>query len=399
MAENAEILISRLNKKVVFPLVFIAVVAVTLSTIVRFNLTGFYEGIFLLRGEDGAMFEFQDDLYLGQEGRYIAGMDFGGLKEFLGNVLNKHRGNEPYLHYEWNKKRGNGFVVNYLPGRRQIRTCFSRFENEFRKEDAGLFVGGGLPADIGEDNRLMKSATGMAYYDGTRWFHVWCNANEALFNSKAEPIYPHDWTYLGSKIIHKGEKDLILESKHRVTIDGVPLRIKRYAFFRAGATYFLLSFKITNIGNIPVTYNYLYGDDPWLGDFGTSAGNVGWAADGLHYYAGGLDTNKNHYAGYFDYGNDIIGEGHNFKGIANFIEWFGVEPSFVYFSNGPFDKLPITNELIPLQSNARFIGLNWYDQTLQRGQTKIYTLAIGMADLDPRTGFPKKPEINMKNFP
>jgi hypothetical protein len=399
MVEKAEVLISRINKKAVFFLVLLIVVAGTLSAIIRFNITGTYEGFYLLRGENGTLFEFQDDLYLGQEGRYITGIDFGGVKEFLGNVLNKNVVNGPHLYYEWNKKQGDGFVINYLAGGKKIRTCFSRFENEFQKEDAGLFVGGGLPADISENNRLKKSATGMAYYDGVRWYHVWCNANEALFNSKAEPIYPHDWKYLGSRILHKDEKSLILESMHQVTVDGVPLRIDRYAFFKAGVSYFLLSFKITNIGNNPVTYNYLYGDDPWLGDFGTSAGNVGWAADGLHYYAGGLDTKNNHYAGYFDYGNDVIGEGHNFAGIADFIEWFGAEPSFVYFSNGPFDKLPVKNELIPLQSNARFIGLNWYDQTLLQGQAKIYTLAIGMAGRDSKTGFPKKPEIDINNFP
>ncbi len=306
----------------------------------------------------------------------------------------------PHLYFEWNKKQGNGFITNYLPGGKQIRTCFSRFENEFQKEYAGLFVGGGLPMDISEENnQLRKSATGMAYYNGKRWFHVWCNTNESLFDSKAEPIYPHDWKYLGSKILHHSEEDLILESMHRVIIDGVPLRMARYAYFKAGVTYLLLSVQLTNIGNSPVTYSYLYGDDPWLGDFGSSAGNVGWAADGLYNYVGRLNTKKIHYAGYFDYGNDAIGEGHNFTGIANFIEWFGIEPTFFYFSNGPYDKFPLNNELIPLQSNERFIGIVWGDQILQPGQTKIYTLAIGMADRDSKTGFPKKPEINLNNFP
>ncbi len=399
MEEKAEALIPGTNKKTVFFLILIAVATVTISAVVRFNITGTFEGLYLLRGEGGAQFEFQDDLFLGQEGRYIAGIDFEAGKEFLWNAVNKSRVSEPHLYYEWNKKQGNGFITNYLPGGRQIRTCFSRFENEFQKEEAGLFVGGGLPADIREDNRLTKSATGMAYYDGVRWFHVWCNANESLFDSRGKPIYPHDWKYLGSRILHEGKEDLILESTHRVTIDGVPLLMERHAFFKAGVTYFLLSVKITNIGSSPVAYNYLYGDDPWLGDFGTSAGNVGWAADGVYLYAGGLDTKKIHYAGYFDYGNDAIGEGHNFTGIANFIEWFGVEPSLVYFSNGPYDTLPANNELLPLQSNARFIGLTWFNQTLQRGQTKIYTLAIGMAGRDSKTGFPKKPDINISNFP
>ncbi len=390
--------VSRISKKVVFSLILVALLAVTVVATFRFNITGSYEGIFLLRGENGALFELQDDLYLGQEGRYIAGIDFEDEKQFLWKLLHRAEAKEPYLYYEWNKKSGEGFVRNYLPGGKQVVTFFSRFEDEFGKEAEGLFVGGGLPSSIREDNMLKKSATGMAYYDGTRWVHVWCNANEMISNSRLEPIYPHSWKYLGSKIIRGNTGNLIIRSRHEAIVDNVPLRIDRHAYFRAGATYFLLSIQIKNIGTVPATFDYVYGDDPWLGDFGSSAGNVGWAADGLYKYVGGLDVKRIHYAGYFDYGNDAAGEGHNFAGIANFIEWFGTEPSFVYFSNGPFDIPPLNGERLPLNSNARFIGINW-SQTLQPNQTKIYTLAIGMAGRDPKTGFPMKPDINLNAFP
>jgi len=398
MVEQVEFLFSRINKKAAFFFIFLGMLAVAVAATCRFNITGSYEGIFLLSGEDGALFELQDDLLLGQEARYIAGIDLEDEKQFLWKLFHHDAVREPYLYYEWNQKNGEGFVRNYLSGGRQIITFFSRFEDEFGKEAAGLFVGGGLPSSISEDNMLKKSATGMAYYDGARWFHIWCNANELISNSRLEPIYPHAWKYLGSKVLQGNAGNLIIQSRHEVVVDNVPLSIDRYAYFRAGETYFLLSVQIKNIGTIPVTFDYVYGDDPWLGDFGTSAGNVGWAADGLYYYAGGLNAKKIHYAGYFDYGNDVIGEGHKFSGIANFIEWFGVEPSFVYFSNGPLDIPPLSGELIPLNSNARFIGINWSNQ-IQPNQTKIYTLAIGMAGRDPKTGFPKKPGINLNAFP
>ncbi len=399
MVERSKVFFFKTGNKTVLFLILIGIVIIVLFATVKLNLTGSYAGIFLLSGRDGELFEFQDDLFLGQEARYITGIDFEGVKQLLRNMFNKKRVKEPYLYYEWNRKNGEGFVRNYLSGGKQILICFSRFEDEFGKEASGLFVGGGLPADIRENNNLKKSATGMAYYDGVRWYHVWCNANESLFNSRLTPIYPHDWKYLGSKILHREEKNMILKSAHEVIIDGVPLRIDRYAYFKAGEPYFVLSIHMKNIGNNPVTYDYLYGDDPWLGDFGSSAGNVGWAADGLYYYVGTLNTKKIHYAGYFDYGNDVIGEGHNFSGIANFIEWFGVEPSLVYFSNGPSDIPPVSNKLIPLNSDARFIGINWGNQTLQPGQSKTYTLAIGMAGRDPRTGSPTKPAINLTNYP
>ena len=66
--------------------------------------------------------------------------------------------------------------------------------------------------------------------------------------------------------------------------------------------------------------NY-YGDEPWIGDFGSSAGDVGWMGKELIKTEREIDTDKNTYFGMFDYGNDLAGEMHNFTGIANFIEW------------------------------------------------------------------------------
>jgi hypothetical protein len=176
------------------------------------------------------------------------------------------------------------------------------------------------------------------------------------------------------------------------------LLIDRHVHFRAGESYFILTINIRNIGNSPVSYDYLYGDDPWLGNYGTSGGNVGWSGDGFYYFVGRLNTKKYNYAGYFDYGNGVIGQLHGYTRTANFIEWFGDTEPFVYFSNGPFDIPPLNDERIPLSSNARFIGLNW-EQTLQPDQSVTHTLAIGMAGIDPKTGFPVKPKIDLINFP
>ena len=41
----------------------------------------------------------------------------------------------------------------------------------------------------------------------------------------------------------------------------------------------------------------------------------------------------------------------------------------------------------------------WGQQVLQPEDSKIYTLAIGMAGHDPKTGFPVKPYIDLDNFP
>lgn len=386
------------NKKTIIFFSFIGIFLITILTSVSFDITGSYEGIFLLKGNTGSLFELKDDLYLGDGHRYIVGVDFEKGKQAFLELIRHNKHKEPYLYYEWNEKKGEGFVRNYLPGGKQLLTCFSRFEDDFGKEASGLFVGGGLPANVREDDIVKMNQTGIAYNDGKRWFHIWCNANEAIFNSTLNAIYPSAWKYLGSKILHHDETSLVIRSNHEVIIDEIPLRIDRFAYFRAGAPYFLLNIHIKNIGNKPVKYTYLYGDDPWLGNYGSAGGNVGWSGDGLYNFVGRLDIKKYHYAGYFDYGNDAIGQGHNFTGMANFMEWFMDMEPFVYFSNGPFDIPPLSNELIPLNSNARFIGINW-ERTLKPNQLQTFTLAIGMAGHDPKTGFPVKPKIDLKSFP
>ncbi len=387
------------KKTIVIVLVAVALFVNIAMMTVKFNVTGSHEGIFLLRGGHGTLFELKDDIYLGEAYRYIIGIDFEPVKRLYDSIFNG-RVKGPYLYYKWDEKNGEGYVRNYLADGRQLLTNFSRFRDEFGNTASGLFVGGGLPEYVEEDDKVKMNATGMAYHDGIRWYHIWCNANETIFTSALEPKNPSSWKYLGSKVLHHSEEDLILESNHEVMIDSVPLHIHRHVSFRAGATYFVLMVTIKNAGKGPVTYYYSYGDDPWLGNYGSSGGNVGWSGDGFYYFVGRLNTKKYNYFGYFDFGNGAIGQRHNFTRTADFIEWFGDIEPFAYFSNGPFDITPaVSNEKIPLSSNARFIGLSWGPRALQPGQSDTYTLAIGMAEHDPKTGFPVKPNVDLKNFP
>jgi hypothetical protein len=371
---------------------------VFLVATVRVTVTGSYEGIFLLRGDHGAVWELKDDLFLNEGPRYIFGIDFH--KEYLISHTGSRNSTKtvPHLYFEWNDKAGDGFVRNYLPDGKQLFTSFGRFIDDSGARVSGLFIGGGLPSSVKEDAELKKNDTGIAYYNGVRWVHIWCTANEALSNfSSFEPIYPSRWRFLGGKVLAYDGEDLILKSSHDITNGAVPLRMDRYAYFRAGETYFILEIVIKNTGRQATTFFYLYGDEPWLGDYGSSEGNVGWAADGIHRFEGYIDTEKNHFAGLYDYGNEMIGEPHTFTRVANFLEWNGSESPKVYFANNV--DYVTRDTKTPLSGNSRFIGLNWGPRTLEPGQTVTYLLAIGMAGHDDTTDLPVKPDVHWKNFP
>jgi hypothetical protein len=378
--------------------VMIVVAFLLLRAVVAVTVTGSWEGLFLLRGHDRP-FELKDDLYLNEGSRFIAGVDFSPARKLMRRIF-KSDESIPYLEYSWNEKTGAGYVRNFLDNNRQVLTCFSRFVDERDRNVAGLFVGGGLPANVQDDDIVKENETGMAYHDGKRWFHVWCNVNEALFTSDSfEPLSPSLWRFLGSRVLHSTKTELILESMHEVMVDRMPLRIERYVSFAAGEAYFVLKVVIHNEGDKPATFSYLYADEPWLGNYGSSAGNVGWSGDGLHKYVGKIDTTKNNFAGLFDYGNDAAGENHSFTMVANFIQWFGNEKPISYFSNGPYDTLREKSRSVPLSGNTRFVGVLWGPRTLEPHQAVEYTMAVGMASRDAKTGFPEQPSISVTRIP
>jgi hypothetical protein len=94
----------------------------------------------------------------------------------------------------------------------------------------------------------------------------------------------------------------------------------------------------------------------------------------------------------FDYGNPLVGELHEYTQKANFIEWQPASrPNVVYFAN-QLGGYAAEEKKVPLASlDNRVIMLEWEQIKLQPGQTFSYTISVGMADNDPKTGLPVKP--------
>ncbi len=355
-----------------------------------------FEGIYILRCDRGLLFDIKNDLMLGEENRLLAKIEFAPLYNFFQGG-NRRPSGAPHLNYSWNNRLGSGYIFNYFGDGKQLLTCFSRFRDSQGKIPKGLFVGGGLPYSNHDDIDLTMSATGMAHFDGKVWHHLWCNVNETIASSPEDKHDPSTWKFLGSKVIFANDTKLIIRSSHELPFCNTTFHIDRYAIFRAGETYFTLLIKITNMGMYPATYFYVYGDEPWVGEFGSSAGNVGWVKDRLYYYEGMVDPRKYSYAGMYDIGNPVIlGEKRKFTGVANFIEWMGeLTPDLVYFSNkeGEFAE---EKERVPLYSkDNRVIFLQWGPRRLLPGRYEYMILAIGMAGNEPKSGFPVKPVVTL----
>lgn len=377
----------------IFIVVMTALVAAHLAG-VRYRIMGHFEGVFALRDGKGVL--ITDDIMLGEEPRVLWVLPIEPLKEFF--EAKRHQPGQAYLDYEWFSPDGSGFVRNVFPDGRKIRTCFSRFIDDDGGLVKGLIVGGGLPYMEGKRFGNNHDDTGMAYYDGSRWHHLWCNANEIMVLGERQDhkIDTHRWEFRESKVLEADAAHILIRSSHRVRHETTVLNIERYALFQAGKPYFILVQKIRNGGGMPARYSWVYADEPWVSNYGSSSGNVGWSAGRFHYYEGRVDPGASSFAGMADMGNPAAGENSgSYSGIGNFIEWQGGRrPTFVYFAN-QIGRFAEEGQKVPLASQTnRCIALEWWPESLLPGGEHVYQLVIGMAEKGG-DGKPVKPNVEI----
>lgn len=361
---------------------------------VRFNIKGHFEGLYLLRDRGAGKYEVSDHLFVGEGKLLMYGGDLTPLqKRLFAKIMPDHGSGRPHLHCEWNPHDGSGLVSQHFSNGTSLVTYFGRYLDG-DEEVHGLFVGGGLPETVATDTNYNMSNSGMTFGDGKRWYHIWCSVNEGVGPANSETVFtPSRWKFLGSRVESRSDSRVVITSSHSVTINGLPLRIDRRASFAAGETYFNLEIRLTNRGGAPLIYQYYYGDEPWVGYYGTSLGDSGWVEDRLITHEEVVDTGRYGYAGMVDSGNRAIGEEPVYSNLANFIEWFGEERPLVFFANSGSPPKP--GNRTPLESNERYIGLEWA-RALAPGESATIRLAIGMAGYDRKTGLPVKPATSWK---
>jgi hypothetical protein len=343
-----------------------------------FSIAGHWHGVFVLRGKGGALLEVKDDLFLGDGSRLVAGVSFSRMRRLLSSS-GAATEETPALELEWDERSGSGLVRNRFGDGTELVTLFGRYEDSDGHAPQGLFVGGALP-DVAADDAL-QNESGMTYRDARGWHHVWCNVNEGLYDHASNRfVYPSAWRFLGSRVLIRDRDRVVLESSHEALIAGVPLRVDRFAYFRAGKPWFKLGIRVLNAGERQVRYTYAYGDEPWVGEFGSARGNVGWTADGVVRVEGPLDPARHRWAGIFDEDSDV----------ANFVSWVGGDlPDLVFFSNHPGAQGAILGT--PLDSNEVFVGLQWNERALAPGEDRSMLLSFGLAGIDG-AGKPVIPE-------
>lgn len=319
--------------------------------------------------KDGSGYHLSTDISFDQLDSLVFSID---ATPFLNGVLGTAAAatNGPIMDINFDSESGKGVIKEFRPDGSRLEIALSRFADE-SPSPHGVVVGGDFPMGDGSDG---EAASGMAFYDGKRWVHLWCNANEGIGVARGGPVYePHDWQYLSGRIVKKNFDEVIVESVHSVRLAGSPLEITRRMGVKAGNGFATLLIKVTNNGRQPVIFDYAYGDEPWLGEFGSSEGDVGWFEGGLVTREAHIDPGIYSTIGFTDMGNPEAGEGGSFTGFSNYIQWLGQSPTEVYFSD---DFYSVQDRVIASPDN-RLLNIVWKDQVLHSGQSKTFRLRIG----------------------
>jgi hypothetical protein len=346
--------------------------------------------LYVLRGRQGGI-ELSRDLLLEEADRLIFMLDANCLFNWFMRGLAMARG-KPVMELTWDRARGVGDVKQFRPDGTILSLTFSRYLEDAGRPQ-GLFIGGDLPyGDIARDED--SDTSGFGYYDGQGWKHIWCALNEGFHvKGTGQTLVPPFWKYTGSRVLKNSMQEVMLESTHEALVEGQKIIMRRYVLFRAGQDYFVLRVKFTNASPKPLVYGYAIGDEPWVGSFGASRGDVGYYEAGLVQYEKFISPRRHSWAGFWDIGNPALGEQGPFTGYANFVQWFQPAPTYVFFSNSLDD---CCSELTPLQSPVdRVINIVWLEQLLMPGQSREHVLAFGMARYDGRSPLPVKPRVSL----
>jgi hypothetical protein len=316
----------------------------------------------------------EDDLKLGEEERLLAGIDFGGRGTGPGPAA----AGAPRLEVTWDQADGTGIVTSVLADGRVVETAFGRYLHDDGREVHGLFVGGARAEVI---HALGLDESGMSLRDGAGWHHLWCTVNEAIrLEGQGRVVDPPDWRLVGARQVVASVAQVVLESEHRLDAGAARLAMHRRVTFQAGRPFFRLEVRYTNLGDGPVVLTYGYGDEPWVGRFGSADGNLGWLRGGLVERAGRFSTRLQRWGGVVDVKS----------GLANFLAWDAEGPDLVYFNNHGGPPSP-AEAGAPLASNEISIGLEWQRRRIEPGGALPLQLVIGLAAAGP-DGLPALPE-------
>ncbi|HEY5285000.1 MAG TPA: hypothetical protein VIM14_19565 [Polyangia bacterium] len=279
----------------------------------------------------------------------------------------------------WSPVTGKGDVVETLASGDLVRTCFHCAYSGYT---GGLVIGN-------------MNGSGMGFYPrkplrGFKSINVFCAQDESIWDLDEKAEYSYGWSenigtgadgkrleYVGGRILEHGDDHVILASENA----GGCYRVFKVAFAKAAARTWIIATRIQNRCDKPVHFDLWTGDDPWIGLYASSEGDVGWTPQGLVRNETAFGMGQFTAGGLYDLGK--IGEKPgSFSNQANF---FALDPAlplpdFAAFANRFAHGSKDVDPRRPLDNKTMTaLNLGWRARTLGPGESMDMAMALGMA--------------------
>lgn len=280
----------------------------------------------------------------------------------------------------------------------RLETCF---QCDYPGYTGGLVIGG-------------YGGSGMAFIPreplrGFESINVLCALDESIWDRDRSVEYSYGWSenfgagadgerleFVRGAVLEPGPDRLVLGSVNA----GGCYEVEKVATTRADAAWWIFATRVTNRCPRPVHFDFFTGDDPWLGRYASSDGDVGWSPDGLLERDAELVPFTE--GGIYDLGNRSLGQTPGpFSNQANF---FALDPG------APLpDRAFVANrfaharaEIDPSRvlTNQQMIALNlgWASRTLAPGASFAVALAMGLARTSEPGETPRAPAITDEDW-
>ncbi len=295
----------------------------------------------------------------------------------------------------WDPRTGKGEVIQRYDDGALARVCL---QCGFPGYTGGLLIGS-------------YSGSGFEYLPpeplrGFASLNVFCAQDESIWDRASSREYAFGWSenfgtgpdgqrleYVSGAVRKRGPELVLLTGRNR----GGCYQVDKRLLWKREARYLLVSTRIENACDEPVHFDFWTGDDPWLGKYRSSEGDVGYTDQALVRTETKVDPARFRFGGVYDLGNTAAGEQEgSYSGAANFIMLRpdGRKPDRIYFANR---FVHADDQIQPQRAldNKTMLALNlgWIDIALRPGGSVAFAYALGLASSTGRAEPPRAPDI------
>jgi len=301
----------------------------------------------------------------------------------------------PWLENSWDPSTGRGVVTHHQPDR---GTLVTRFHVGYPGYTGGLVIGG-------------YSSSGLAWLPehpkpGFASINVFCAQDESIWDRDEHREYSYGWSENfgtgldGQRLSYVSGR--VLEATHdRIALfgenQGGCYRIRKIAVTWSSARYWIVSTRITNRCNHPVHFDFFTGDDPWIGTYKSSDGDVGWTPNRTVRNEARFEAGDFTSGGLWDLGNQALGQREgSFSNQADFI---ALDPSLplpdeANFANRFAHDHSEVDSARPLDNHSMTaLNLGWTEERLLPGQSMQVAYALGLASTSDSPSTPRLPPV------